>query len=166
MTNSNPTMSSPSPQDRRQQRDILAKVNAHADRSMDRLFADIEELLGDDLGSSERTAQRPPTSTDNYYQQSSDSIYPPQSAFPGQRALAPDRSYTEAPAAKPSKRMPFWLKALLGVGLTSIAAGGAGFWLVAEQKVTLPQIDTSWLPFQSRVSPADAKFADYIPRQN
>jgi hypothetical protein len=164
MTNQNPAMSSKSPQDRRLQHDILAKVNAHADRSMDRLFADIEELLGDDPNPAKSVAaQRTPANDERYPQpQSQPSVYPPQSAFTGQRALSPDSSYTETPAAKPTKRMPFWLKALLGVSITSIAAGSIGFWLVNERKVVIPQIDTSWLPFQSRVAPADAKFADYM----
>jgi Tfp pilus assembly protein PilP len=168
MTNQNPAMSSKSPQDRRLQHDILAKVNAHADRSMDRLFADIEELLGDEPNPTKSTAAGQTPAHDERYgqQQSQTSTYPPQSAFPGQRALSPDSSYTEAPApnpaAKPTKRVPFWLKALLGISITSIAAGSLGFWLVNERKVVLPQIDTSWLPFQSRVAPADAKFADYM----
>jgi Tfp pilus assembly protein PilP len=164
MTNQNPSMSSPSPQDRHRQRDILAKVNAHADRSMDRLFADIEELLGDDLPatSAERVAQSTPAHTERYPQ----AQQPQSTTYPSQRAIAAS-SYTDAdshlPAtAKPKKRVPFWLKAMLGVGITSIAAGGVGLWLVKEQKVVLPQIDTSWLPFQSRVAPADAKFADYM----
>lgn len=163
MTNQNPAMSSKSPQDRRLEHDILAKVNAHADRSMDRLFADIEELLGDEPNPAKSAiAGRPPA----HDGQSQASIYPPQSAFPGQRALSPDSSYPAAPApnpaAKPTKRIPFWLKATLGAGITSIAFGSLGFWLVTERKVVLPQIDTSWLPFQSRVAPADAKFADYM----
>jgi Tfp pilus assembly protein PilP len=168
MTNQNPAMSSKSPQDRRLQHDILAKVNAHADRSMDRLFADIEELLGDEPNSAKSTtAGQTPAHDERYGQQQSPaSTYPPQSAFPAQRALSPDSNYTEAPApnstAKPTKRVPFWLKAVLGVGITSIACGSLGFWLVTERKVVLPQIDTSWLPFQSRVAPADAKFADYM----
>ena len=162
MTNQNPAMSSKSPQDRRLQHDILAKVNAHADRSMDRLFADIEELLGDEPNSGKSDAAGRIPANDE--RQSPASTY--QSAFPGQRALSPDSSYTEAPAptpaAKPTKRVPFWLKAILAAGITSIACGSLGFWLVNERKVVLPQIDTSWLPFQSRVAPADAKFADYM----
>jgi Tfp pilus assembly protein PilP len=168
MTNQNPAISSKSPQDRRLQHDILAKVNAHADRSMDRLFADIEELLGDEPNPAKSTAAGQTPAHDERYpqQQSPASTYPPQSAFPGQRVLSPDSSYTEAPAqkpaAKPTKRIPFWLKMLLGVGITSMASGSLGFWLVNERKVVLPQIDTSWLPFQSRVAPADAQFADYM----
>jgi Tfp pilus assembly protein PilP len=168
MTNQNPAMSSKSPQDRRLQHDILAKVNAHADRSMDRLFADIEELLGDEPNPAKSSAaERTPAHDERYPQQQSPaSTYPPQSAFPGQRVLSPDSSYTEAPAqkpaAKPTKRIPFWLKAVTGVGIISIASGSLGFWLVNERKVVVPQIDTSWLPFQSRVAPADAKFADYM----
>jgi Tfp pilus assembly protein PilP len=164
MTNQNPAMSSKSPQDRRLQHDILAKVNAHADRSMDRLFADIEELLGDEPNSGKSDAAGRMPANDE--RQSPASTYLPQPTFPGQRALSPDSSYTEAPAptpaAKPTRRMPFWLKALMGASLTSIAAGSLGFWLVSERKVVLPQVDTSWLPFQSRVAPSDAKFADYM----
>jgi hypothetical protein len=47
MTSQNPV--SPDSQNSQLDRDTLAKVNAHADRSMDRLFADIDELLSGDL---------------------------------------------------------------------------------------------------------------------
>ena len=160
MTDSNPAI--PQPQSP-QSRDILAKVNTHADRSMDRLFADIDELLSDDLStdnsaaarSAQRSAYTPDaTSTDDrYFQQPQAQLYPAAESIEAPPAATP----------KPKRSMPIWLKAFLGIGITSIAAGGIGTWLVREQKIALPQIDTSLLPFQSpRVPPADAKFADYL----
>ena len=160
MTDSNPAIPQPqSPQNR----DILAKVNTHADRSMDRLFADIDELLSDDLNtdnsaaarSAQRSAYIPDaTSTDDrYFQQPQAQLYPAAESIEAPPTATP----------KPKRSMPIWLKAFLGIGITSIAAGGIGTWLVREQKIALPQIDTSLLPFQSpRVPPADAKFADYL----
>jgi hypothetical protein len=47
MTNQNPASSNP--QSTKLSQEILSKVNAHADRSIDRLFADIDELLSGDL---------------------------------------------------------------------------------------------------------------------
>ena len=160
MTDSNPAI--PQPQSP-QSRDILAKVNTHADRSMDRLFADIDELLSDDLNtdnsavarSAQRSAYIPDaTSTDDrYFQQPQAQLYPAAESIEAPPTATP----------KPKRSMPIWLKAFLGIGITSIAAGGIGTWLVREQKIALPQIDTSLLPFQSpRVPPADAKFADYL----
>ncbi|WP_295618998.1 hypothetical protein [Chamaesiphon sp. GL140_3_metabinner_50] len=164
MSDSNPAIpQSESPQNR----DILAKVNAHADRSMDRLFADIDELLSDDLSTNNsaaaaRSAQQntyspAPASTDDRYS------VPPQAQFaPAAGSTGIDAPPTATP--KPKRSMPMWLKAFIGIGITSVAAAGIGTWLVREQKIALPQnIDTSWLPFQSpRVAPADAKFADYL----
>jgi hypothetical protein len=166
MTNQNPAVPQP-PQGGnsfKQNRDILAKVNAHADRSMDRLFADIDELLGDDLGNDSNSA---PTQHNSYateqYPQLQQSIYPPQRSLSAGAATPSEQPNN---TAKPKRAIPLWLKALLGIGVTSIAAGGllTWTWLVNERKITLPQaIDTSWLPFQSqRVSPQDAKFADYM----
>ncbi len=163
MTDSNPAI--PQPQSP-QSRDILAKVNTHADRSMDRLFADIDELLSDDLSTDNpaaaRSAQRSTYSPDSAY---TDDRYsqPPQAQFaPAAGSIDLDAPPTATP--KPKRSMPMWLKAFIGIGITSVAAAGIGTWLVREQKIALPQnIDTSWLPFQSpRVAPADAKFADYL----
>ncbi len=165
MSDSNPAIpQSQSPQNR----DILAKVNAHADRSMDRLFADIDELLSDDLSTDNsaaataRSAQRSTYAPDSAY---TDDRYsaPPQAQFaPAAGSIGLDAPPAATP--KPKRSMPMWLKAFIGIGITATAAGGIGTWLVREQKITIPQnIDTSWIPFQSpRVSPADAKFADYM----
>ncbi|WP_309741970.1 hypothetical protein [Chamaesiphon sp. OTE_20_metabat_361] len=160
MSNQNPAVPQP-PQGGdafKQNRDILAKVNAHADRSMDRLFADIDELLGDDPTHGSNSA---PTQHNSYaneqYPQLQQQVYPPQ------RALGAAADTPAQPVAKAKRPMPLWLKAFLGLGVTAIAAGGVLTWLVNERKVVLPEIDTSWLPFQSQqVAPQDAKFADYM----
>jgi hypothetical protein len=167
MTNQNPA--APQPDSPKLDRDILAKVNAHADRSMDRLFADIEELLSGDLEADAQAAnvnylnqQSEYPTASRYTQQSEQPIYPPQSDFttPPQ-SLDPQSTIPN----QPKKSLPFWLKALLGIGAATIAIGGGLTWLINERKIELPKsVDTSWLPFQSRpsVSPADAKFADYM----
>ena len=170
MTNQNPAVpQSPSPQDRLRQNDILAKVNAHADRSLDRLFADIDELLSDDTTDTHSLSVQPnqhiqystePSRTEYYPNQQQLQSAPPPS-YP------PQGSIESPPAAtpKPKPHLPLWLKALLGIGVTSIAVGVTLLWLVNERKIALPQnIDTSWLPFQSQsqIPPEDAKFADYL----
>ena len=170
MTNQNPASSQPL------DRDILTKLNAHADRSLDRLFIDIDELLSGDLEADQKSAQpnhsalspvnyRTETESDQQY----DRTYIPQSdRFTPQYTAEldpPQPSKSKAKPKKAARRIPFWLKAVLGVGVGSIAIGSGLVWLVTERKITLPQnIDTSWLPFQSKpqVSPEDAKFADYM----
>ena len=180
MTNQNPA-SSQSPLNR----EILAKVNAHADRSIDRLFTDIDELLSGDLEDDGQSSAIQPAgyrgySTDQSYYTNN---YPqqPTSNYPAQSAGA-DFGYENRPSdhlsaelidppqptvAKPKRRLPLWLKVLIGAGVTGAAAGGLLTWLVNEGKVELPQeIDTSWIPFQSKsaVSATDAKFADYMQK--
>ncbi len=168
MTNQNPASSKPL------DRDLLAKLNAHADRSLDRLFIDIDELLSGDLEADQKSAQpnhsalsttsyQPEPESDRQYNQP----YIPQSdRFSPQYTVEIDPPQpSAAKPKKPARRVPFWLKAVLGVGAGSIAIGSGIVWLVTERKITIPQtIDTSWLPFQSnsQVSPADAKFADYM----
>jgi hypothetical protein len=176
MTNQNPA-SSQSPLNR----EILAKVNAHADRSIDRLFTDIDELLSGDLEDDIQSSAIQPAgyrgySTDqsyytNYQQQPS---YPPQSVGAGfghnnQHADHLSAELIDPPqttVAKPKRRLPLWLKVLVGAGVTGAAAGGLLTWLVNEGKIELPAIDTSWLPFQSQpeVSATDVKFADYMQK--
>ena len=169
MTNQNPAVpQSPSPQDRLRQSDILAKVNAHADRSLDRLFADIDELLGDDTTDTHSLSVQPSQHIQYSTEPSRTEYYPNQPQLPSQSSYYPPQpSIDSSPAAtpKPKQRLPLWLKAFLGIGVTSIAVGGTLLWLVNERKIALPQnIDTSWLPFQSQpqISPEDAKFADYL----
>jgi hypothetical protein len=157
MTNQNPAAPQPPQSGVNQNRDILAKVNAHADRSMDRLFADIDELLGDDPTNDPHAATQQHSYANEQYPQLQQQVYPQQ------RSLGAAADTPEQPVAKPKRAMPLWLKAFLGVGVTAVAAGGLLTWLVTERKVVLPQIDTSWLPFQSQqVSQQDAKFADYM----
>ncbi len=168
MTNQNPASSQPL------DRDLLTKLNAHADRSLDRLFIDIDELLSGDLEAEQQSAQpnysalsatnyRTETESDRQYNQA----YIPQSdRFSPQLTVELDPPQpSKAKPKKAARRVPFWLKAVLGVGVGSIAVGSSLVWLVTERKITIPQnIDTSWLPFQSKpqVSPEDAKFADYM----
>jgi hypothetical protein len=167
MTSQNPASSQSSKLDR----DILAKVNAHADRSIDRVFADIDELLSGDLEADTRSS-----SVERYSPRSQYSAEPSRSTNYTVRQL-PQSDFTPTPISveldpappattqQKKRGIPLWLKALLGVGATSIAAGSVLLWLVNERKVELPKnIDTSWLPFQSQsqVSPSDAKFAEYM----
>jgi hypothetical protein len=175
MTNHNPAV--PQPNSSKLDRDILAKVNAHADRSMDRLFADIDELLSGDLSephsSAAHLSQSAPypassrTEPASQHQQYQPPTYPAQSQFaPPQTSKVELEDPSPTVTPKQKKGLSLWLKALLGVGATSIAVGGGILWAINERKIELPNninIDTSWLPFQSQqVSPEDAKFADYM----
>jgi Tfp pilus assembly protein PilP len=163
MTNQNPAV--PQPNSSKLDRDILAKVNAHADRSMDRLFADLDELLSGDL---EHDSHSSTSSRTEPVLQQQQQYQPP--TYPAQSQFAPPQSSKveleqPSPTAKPKQKkgLPLWLKALLGIGATSIAVGGGLLWAINERKIELPKnIDTSWLPFQPKVSPEDAKFADYM----
>ncbi len=180
MTNQNPASSNP--QSAKLSQEILSKVNAHADRSIDRLFADIDELLSGDL-----SGDIPPASTQQQYR------YPPASGRPNQRIAdthrqqpqpqqyLPQGDFTpppetveppqqpQQPQAKPKRQkpqsMPLWMKAFLGIGVTSIALSSLLLWLINEHKIHLPKnMDVSWLPFmsQSQISSDDAKFAEYM----
>ena len=168
MTNQNPASSQPLDPN------LLTKLNAHADRSLDRLFIDIDELLSGDLEADQKSAQpnHSALSTANYRTETEpepqhNQTYIPQSdRFSPQYTaeLDPPQPSTAKPK-KPARRIPFWLKAVVGVGVGSIAVGSSLVWLVTERKITIPQtIDTSWLPFQSKpqVSSEDAKFANYM----
>ena len=170
MTNHNPA--APNPQSTNLDPDILAKVNAHADRSIDRLFADIDELVSGDLtdelqsssSPSDRQHQHPPAVIRSGYPQNR-SPQPPVYLPPSDAGSAPQQQLPGSAPPQPQQTSPLWLKALLGIGITSMAVGSLLLWLVNERKIELPKhIDLSWIPFQSKaqVSPEDAKFAEYM----
>jgi hypothetical protein len=179
MTNQNPA-SSQSPLNR----EILAKVNAHADRSIDRLFTDIDELLSgdleDDIQSSaiQHAGYRGYSTDQSYYTnypRPQNLNYPSQSVgsdFDDNHQHSDHLSAElidppQSTPTKPKRQLPLWLKVLVGAGITGAAAGGLLTWLVNEGKIELPQsIDTSWVPFQSQpgISANDAKFADYMQK--
>jgi hypothetical protein len=167
MTSQNPASNSQnSPLDR----DTLAKVNAHADRSIDRLFADIDELLSGDL-------ENDPASSAVVNRHTTPDRYPHElqqqfSTDGGRSDFNSSRSEIESVSAQETpqqqkKRLPLWFKIASGIGVSALAAGGGLLWLVNAGKIELPKtLDTSWLPFQSntRVAPADAKFAEYMQK--
>jgi hypothetical protein len=168
MTNQNPASSQPL------DRDLLTKLNAHADRSLDRLFIDIDELLSGDLEADQKSTQpnHPVLSASNYQTESQSDREYNQTYIPQSDRFSPQYTAeldppqpSQAKPKKPARRIPFWLKAVLGVGVGSIAIGSGIVWLVTERKITIPQtIDTSWLSFQSKpqISPEDVKFANYM----
>jgi hypothetical protein len=179
MTNQNPASSNP--QSTKLSQEILSKVNAHADRSIDRLFADIDELLSGDL-----SGDIPPASTTQQYrypaassrnnqriadtQRQQPQQYLPQGDFtPPPETVEPPQQPEKSPQAKPKRQkpqsMPLWMKAFLGIGVTSIALSSLLLWLINENKIHLPKnMDVSWLPFMSKsqISTDDAKFAEYM----
>jgi hypothetical protein len=173
MTNQNPASSQPL------NSDLLAKLNAHADRSLDRLFTDIDELLSGDLEAEAKSSQsnQSAIAPSNYRNEADYRQYDHDRTYAGtatEDRFSPQLTAELDPAQpsklnqkkqKKQKRVPIWLVALSSVGAASIAAGGLLYWAVHERKVALPQnIDTSWVPFQSKpqVSPEDAKFSEYM----
>jgi hypothetical protein len=180
MTNQNPASSNP--QSAKLSQEILSKVNAHADRSIDRLFADIDELLSDDLSgdippASTQQQYRYPAASSRQHQPSANTHrqqpqqYLPQGDFPPppETVEPPQQPQPQQPQAKPKRQkpqsMPLWMRAFLGIGAASIALSSLLLWLINEHKIHLPKnMDVSWLPFQSQsqISPDDAKFAEYM----
>jgi hypothetical protein len=179
MTNQNPASSNP--QSTKLSQEILSKVNAHADRSIDRLFADIDELLSGDLSgdippASTQQQYRYPAASSRQHQPSADNQrqqpqqYLPQGDFtPPPETVEPQQQPQQTPQAKPKRQkpqsMPLWMKAFLGIGVTSIALSSLLLWLINEHKIQLPKnMDVSWLPFMSKsqISSDDAKFAEYM----
>jgi Tfp pilus assembly protein PilP len=172
MTNQNPASSQPL------NNDLLAKLNAHADRSLDRLFTDIDELLSGDLEADAKSSQsnQSAIAPSNYRNEADYRQYDHDRTYAGTASATADRFSPQLTAEldppqpakakqQKQKRVPIWLVALSSVGAASIAAGGLLYWAVHERKVALPQnIDTSWVPFQSKpqVSPEDAKFSEYM----
>lgn len=176
MTNQNPASNNP-PSGKFSQ-EILSKVNAHADRLIDPLFADIDELLSGDLSGE----IPPPVELQQPHRYSPESIrisqtssteapstpyqqYQPQSNFtPPEPPIEP--KYQKQSKPKQQKQgIPLWMKAFLGIGVVSIALSSLLLWLTNEKKIDIAKnIDTSWLPFQSKsqISPDDAKFAEYM----
>ncbi len=180
MTNQNPASSNP--QSAKLSQEILSKVNAHADRSIDRLFADIDELLSGDLSgdippaSTQQQYRYPPASgrqtqriADTHRQQPPQQYLPQGDFTPPPETVEPPQQPQQPPQAKPKRQqpqsMPLWMKAFLGIGVTSIALSSLLLWLINEHKIQLPKnMDVSWLPFmsQSQISSDDAKFAEYM----
>jgi hypothetical protein len=189
MTNQNPASSNP--QSTKLSQEILAKVNAHADRSIDRLFTDIDELLSGDLSGDipfadgRDTAQANQTGTNQQryrypaatnrstprmadiqtQQQPQHRQYQPQTEFTPPPSQPDETQQPQPSQPKRQKHSPLWMKAVLGIGIVSIALSSLLLWLINERKINLPKnIDTSWLPFQSQsqISSDDAKFAEYM----
>lgn len=189
MTNQNPASSNP--QSTKLSQEILAKVNAHADRSIDRLFTDIDELLSGDLsgdipfvdgrdtaqfnqtGTNQQRYRYPaatnrstPRMADIQTQQPQYRQYQPQTEFtPPSEPAEPQQPQPSQPKRQNQNHGPLWMKAFLSIGIVSIALSSLLLWLINERKINLPKnIDTSWLPFQSQsqISSDDAKFAEYM----
>jgi hypothetical protein len=179
MTNQNPASSNS--QSSQLSQEILSKVNAHADRSIDRLFADIDELLSGDLSN-----DIPPASAQQQYRYPAESVrtpprlmnterqqpeyqqsLPPQSGFsPPQQPIEPQSPPQQSkPKREKPQGMPLWMKAFMGIGVVSIGLSSLLLWLISEHKINLPKnMDVSWLPFMSKsqISTDDAKFAEYM----
>ncbi len=179
MTDRNPASSNS--QSTKLSQEIIAQVNTDADRSLDRLFADIDEVLSDDLAGDippASTQPQYPAGSHRHHQQIADpqtqqpqtqQYLPPGNVTPPPQTIEPPQQPQQPAPSKPkrqkSQSTPLWMKAFLGIGVTSIAISSLLLWLMSQHKIALPKnVDMSWLPFQSQsqISPDDAKFAEYM----
>ncbi len=142
-------------------KNIPKVVSDHADRLMDGLFADIEELLSGDLSKHHKSqpaaiAAAPPTRPVK-----SPDLQP---VAPGSIAEYPQPPVTAASAiaSSPSPAKGTWKKILIGLGLTAAVAGGGIWWLAKEHRLNF-----NWLTrpeVGSDASKSDIQFADYLRR--
>ncbi len=136
-------------------KNIPKVVGDHADRLMDSLFADIEDLLGGDSQPSAKSSQ-----TAAGQQPAAESHPERQPTGPSLRpsvAYQPPALESNTAINKP-KQQGNWPKILLGLGLVAIAVGGCLWWLAKERKINLDAL------MPSDASKADIQFADYLHR--
>jgi hypothetical protein len=126
-------------------------VGNHADRVMDELFADIEDLLSGDvrerpaaLTSSPVTGVAQPAITPTYPQ------LPPNVRVPNE---IPQPEITAAAPAKGGR----WKILLAGLSLVAVAVGGGIWWLAKEGKIALPKLTAL-----NSAPNGDVQFSDYL----
>ncbi len=136
-------------------KDIPKVVGDHADRLMDSLFADIEELLG---GDSHAQQKSPPTAIKSGQQPAPSPSPEFQPAAPGSRPHYQQPALESNTAINNPPQRRNWQKILIGLSLAAIAAGAGIWWLAKERKINLDAL----LP--SDASKADIQFADYLRR--
>jgi hypothetical protein len=141
-------------------KNIPKVVNDHADRLMDGLFADIEELLSGDLSKQQKSqpatigTASPVGAMGQVDRQSSEQNMVPAYQYKVAPATTPPAEAAPVPPVKGG----LWPKILIGLGLTALAVGGGVWWLAKENKINLA------LLAPSDVSKADLQFADYLRR--
>jgi hypothetical protein len=140
-------------------KNIPKVVNDHADRLMDGLFADIEELLSGDLS---KQIKSQPTAIGTAPQHRP--IPNPELQLAGQNTRPEYQSSAALPADNATSVQPphsgTWKKILIGLGLTAAVAGGGIWWLAKENKINLAFLSSS----SDDASKADVQFADYLRR--
>jgi hypothetical protein len=136
-------------------KNIPKVVGDHADRLMDSLFADIEDLLSGDSHPQAKSSQtvvgqQPAPESHPEHQPTGPSLRP--SAAYHSPALESNTAINKPP------QQGNWKKILLGLSLVAIAASAGIWWLAKERKINLDAL----LP--SDASKADIQFADYLHR--
>jgi hypothetical protein len=136
-------------------KNIPKVVGDHADRLMDSLFADIEDLLSGDSQPQSKSShkvvgQQPAPESHPERQPAGPSLRP-------SAAYQPPALESNTAVKKPPQKGN-WKKILLGLSLAAIAIGGGIWWLAKERKINLDAL----LP--SDTSKADIQFADYLHR--
>jgi hypothetical protein len=138
-------------------KNIPKVVGDHADRLMDSLFADIEELLSSDG----RPIQKSPTTA--IRKEQTTASHQSERELTGQ-GLVHEHQYQPTGIGQHTGLQPTppktgtWKKILIGLSLAAIAAGGTLWWLAKERKINLDAV------MPSDVSKADIQFADYLGR--
>jgi hypothetical protein len=143
------------------QKNIANVVGKHADRVMDGLFSEIEELLSGDL-----QEKSPPGSLSAAAPMAARKTAPQSPPVtPGSIAQQQPLAQTPstgiaAPAPAPTKTGGgFWKKLLAGTGILVLLGGGGLWWLQKQGK-----IDLSAITALGSGNNSDAQFSDYLRR--
>lgn len=148
-------MDSKSPQGSDTPKTIATVVGKHADRVMDGLFSEIEEMLSGDLQGQEQPPSR---------LEANAAPEPQPNRAPAVYATTAPPS-NSAPPALPATPTPSkqWPKVLAVVGSFALAIGGGLWWLQTQGKFSFAALTRGEMPFILS-SHEDVQFADYLRR--
>jgi hypothetical protein len=142
-------------------KNIPKVVSDHADRLMDGLFADIEELLSGDLSKQHKSQPAAIAAAPPHRPVKNPNLQP---VTAGGMAEYPQPPVAAAAPIANSASPPSgtWKKILIGLGLMAAVAGGGIWWLAKENRINF-----HWLTkpdVASDASKSDIQFADYLRR--
>lgn len=141
-------------------KNIPTVVNKHADRLMDELFADIEDLLSGDLSEQKKVQ---PAALDATQSSAAKAVKAP-SEQPVSYEPGNSPPPTVSPPAPIETPRPggVWKKVVVGLGLATLLTGGGVWWLVKEGKINIGSMPVSGL--SNSASNADIKFTEYLEK--
>jgi hypothetical protein len=148
-------MSPNSPDAPDNQKNIANVVGKHADRVMDGLFSEIEELLSGDL-----QEKSPPAggSLSAAAPVAARRATPP-IATPGPIYQQPQPPAAPQPVPAAPVKTGLWKKLLAGTGILVLLGGGSIWWLQKEGKINLAALSSL-----GSGSNSDAQFSNYLQR--